>query len=766
MDTAITIILPLDHNLKKTALLLEKVYDLMSYTKVEVLLLNQVLSPQQKKELENIISYFQHQNTFILTLSHSFSMGYCWNICLAYATNPAVWFANNSISSINREKLTQVIPLLYEKNYPCLNIYYEQKNQYFEEWIKQISKNQLPPDIGFIWNISFLKENNLFFNPFLNQHISLELILRQHNKLKIRKINPFFVLFQNPSLTLEPNTVTEFIFCLLKHPKVTLKQKQSLFDMFLIQQKNNQTVQSEIPPADKKYQQGSQCYRKGNMGQALELLNEALAIDEHHYDAISLKIWVLEKLHRFVEAAELSHQLKGIQKQRDFQMRPKGTDVIVYKKSYPPLSQSEINLSLIIPIVGCAKDLLSRCLGSIAQQVNSAHTEIIIIDNTCIDDTKTYIQELCDINFFNLTIIENPYNRGFGSSINQGIKQANGLFCGILHNDVILKTPIIDILVALLEENPTYSIAGISRPDHPYTPSFPLTIDNFGKNKLMDVDYIESSCMVFRKNIPIRFNEDYHLAWFEDMDFCHQARQHNLRVGIAPQLKHFHTKGSSSLCMGADFLSPFYWKNMHIFHKNWHTPFNIRSIQALNNPLKQLVALGRVINIFYPQEDTKQFYNTTLTSKIKELIISSSHSPEALSSLAVLFITMDNDEMLNKLDPHINQTKLEPEIFYLLANYYYKKNIYSRSITHLEAIEQEKCPIRANLLALQLSIKGIGYPFTKEQLESYLKRYPANPLVLQIASNYYTLEGDLEQTEYYRNLAKLLDPHFDLIKDL
>jgi len=102
--------------------------------------------------------------------------------------------------------------------------------------------------------------------------------------------------------------------------------------------------------------------------------------------------------------------------------------------THKPIKKNE-STSIIIPVCNCL-EYLKLCLGTIIKYTNNY--EIIIIDNNSNDETKKYISELTELNQFDLKVIINKENKGFGYGCNQGIKVAKYDYICFLNSDTLV----------------------------------------------------------------------------------------------------------------------------------------------------------------------------------------------------------------------------------------------------------------------------------------------------------------------------------------
>src|SRR3989344_7419444 len=87
------------------------------------------------------------------------------------------------------------------------------------------------------------------------------------------------------------------------------------------------------------------------------------------------------------------------------------------------------------------RELLERCLLSIAKFSSHINYEIIVVDNASMDGSVAMMRE----RFPQINLIANTKNLGFAAGVNQGIKQARG-------GDIVLFNPGVGGMEAKLEK--------------------------------------------------------------------------------------------------------------------------------------------------------------------------------------------------------------------------------------------------------------------------------------------------------------------------
>lgn len=165
--------------------------------------------------------------------------------------------------------------------------------------------------------------------------------------------------------------------------------------------------------------------------------------------------------------------------------------------------------------------------------------KIIIIDNNSTDNTLKIIKK------YNVEIIENKKNLGYGKAANIGIKRAKTKYVLLINPDVYIDHNNIKKMLKYMERHPECDILGpklldINKNIDFSCRRFPTFLALFGNrtglfknqtdkylmkdfnhNEILRVDWIIGGCMMFKRKYL--FDERYFL-YFEDTDFCMNKR--------------------------------------------------------------------------------------------------------------------------------------------------------------------------------------------------------------------------------------------------
>lgn len=104
--------------------------------------------------------------------------------------------------------------------------------------------------------------------------------------------------------------------------------------------------------------------------------------------------------------------------------------------------------------------LLARCLDSLATQLEPVRFEVILVDNGSVDDSVALARERYGNHpRFQLTVLQNPENKGFCEANNQGMELARGEFIALLNNDAEAEPGWLAALLTAFEGDPRVGMA-------------------------------------------------------------------------------------------------------------------------------------------------------------------------------------------------------------------------------------------------------------------------------------------------------------------
>lgn len=703
----------------------------------ELVIVDDASSDGTMQAIQSLLDYYQHAHTFFFEHTAPAGRGSCLNEALQQANTPIIW-APRSIQSIDDEKLAEAIRLLRNGGAPSLAQNFVMPDNY-SRWADRIQNDHLPLDGQLLWNINNIPSTERYFNPFLDRHHSIDLLLRlSMDTLELDE------RFFSPSDFEKGTEISaadrqELIFSMLRRSSVPAEKRQKLAKLLFESPKKQQTKTS-TERLEEKLKRAVYLKHEGQLSAALEYVEEVLAEEPANNEAKKLKIKILERKRRFVEASELKHELQ--------------TDA---KTIHPKRPEKDFKTSLIIPTALYGKPAIEHCLISVSEYCNPATTELIIIDNASLDDTHDYLQEMNDKNFFNCTLITNKQNRGFAASVNQGLEAASGQYACIIHNDVEFTSAAIATMEQLMENNPEFSLLG------PLADST-LNPDQLAKNSdlyeqpVVKTDYLDSFCMMVRTSTGITMDEEFSLAFFDDIDFSFQMRKAGYKVGLTPQVQVTHHYGTTTFALDLDTESDLYWKNIAYFNEKWGVETYSEEELKSKNKFDQLLALDQWVNPLYPEQIIKDRFNELFTDELKTEILKTDHDPEILQQLVHLMMVMEKRDIMRRLEDRLDDEELPAGLIYEIVRFYFQRNIYSRCLHYLDKLNSQQESLQSELYRLAILIDEKKMEQAIPKLSQLLNEAPSNPYLYKLAGDIHSFENNSAEAESFYTLARQINP--------
>ncbi len=411
--------------------------------------------------------------------------------------------------------------------------------------------------------------------------------------------------------------------------------------------------------------------------------------------------------------------------------------------------------SIVVPVAGMGLPFLENLMVCLHEFGTPEDTELIVVDNACIDDTYTYLRQLSENHFFHIRVIQHEQNTGFAASANKGIEAAEGDFIIVMHSDVSPDSNIAADLADVLEAHPQAGITG------------PVTDRGMNEEQLItqqkdpkavsEISYLESICIAMRKSDGFRFDTSYAPAWFEDMDLSMQVKQAGKKVLLAEGVFLRHYLGGTTDQLGLGPESSTFYINQKQFNEKWEVGAEIPESKPDMHPLEQVFQIGKVVNPLHPFDEHFELLKTLFTDEVQaELSEFRDLSDNALICFIRAMMAIDNRFMMRNLEEQLSGP-LDEETGLELVQYYYDRNIYSRCRKHLAGIKGDVTPAR-KLFELRIAWGEKDLEAASEHLDDMLAHFPAHPEVNRIAGEMHQLKGNKTDSESFFSIAAQADP--------
>lgn len=238
------------------------------------------------------------------------------------------------------------------------------------------------------------------------------------------------------------------------------------------------------------------------------------------------------------------------------------------------------------------RDLLDRCLGSVAAAMGGLAHEVIVVDNGSTDGSVAMVR-----NAFPATVvIENRENRGFGAANNQAFAVMQGRYALLLNSDALLTDHAAVRLFDCLEERPEAAMAcgqllNADGSRQNSIAAFPTCLTLLANMPLLEylfprrfpskrhtypgpveVDSGIGACLLVRQTVIAAvggFDERY-FFFFEETDWAYRMRRAGWKVLFVPDAFIYHLQGQS---VGHDLRARiFFYRSRYQFFRKWRKP--------------------------------------------------------------------------------------------------------------------------------------------------------------------------------------------------
>lgn len=264
---------------------------------------------------------------------------------------------------------------------------------------------------------------------------------------------------------------------------------------------------------------------------------------------------------------------------------------------------------------------IARCLDSLPAAVGSLDWETIVVDNASTDATLARVEQSAT----KLELVRHEENRGFAAAVNVALERAGGRYLLLLNPDSVPDPGSLESLCRYLDDHPDHGGAaplligedGLPQaafqlrklPDlrtllaeilllnrlfprnrlqahHPYS-----SIDFDGQ--AVEIEQPAAAALMLRAGVVERtgrFDEQFHPAWFEDVDYCRRLAERGERLVLLPWARVKHRGAASLDTMGLAAFLPIWYRNLYLYANKWMSP-------VASQMIRWMVIVGMLLRI-------------------------------------------------------------------------------------------------------------------------------------------------------------------------
>ena len=410
--------------------------------------------------------------------------------------------------------------------------------------------------------------------------------------------------------------------------------------------------------------------------------------------------------------------------------------------------------SIIVPVAGFAMPAIEKLAISLHNFCDPADTELIIVDNACLDESWEYLQQMAEYHFFHARVITNPANKGFTHAVNQGLKLAEGEYQVVMHADVTFRSDVVRQLADVLEANPDAAVVG------------PVTTDCMQEEQIRAVStdvletaetsWVDGFCFALRAADDYRLDELFHYAWYETVDLCYRVQDEGRSVLIAAGVLVNHQYGVFTAQLGMPLYSDEFQRSLEVFSQKWVGE------PALPQPgasaaLDELWELGALADPLKPSAKIKSRIAALLTNETETALKTLTDVTDYdLRNFIRALMVVNSRGLMRELEERLSGLP-DPGFGVELLRFYFQHQIFSRCKKYIEMIHDQQ-PQLALLYALRIASKENDAELAPQYLSDYLEAYPASAEAYVIGAKMHAQHGNDELAASFLERAQQLDP--------
>jgi len=214
---------------------------------------------------------------------------------------------------------------------------------------------------------------------------------------------------------------------------------------------------------------------------------------------------------------------------------------------------------------------LRSCIESLLNSTTDA--EIVVVDNASDDESLHTALSFRG----RVDLVRNSINRGLGAAINQAFQATKASCVLVLNPDVCVTPGAVHYLERWMGSHPKAGAIG-GHVNEKYLPrrlptTSSLVRENLGapvRPKLpagmepFEVDQPAGAALLIRREAFDEvggYDEQFHPAWYEDVDFCRRLKTAGWSTYFAPQARFLHEGGYSARALGSSAFAAAYYRN-------------------------------------------------------------------------------------------------------------------------------------------------------------------------------------------------------------
>lgn len=747
----------------------------------ELIIINDGAGSDASSIIQSLSEYYDHDFTYFFEHDQPAGVGVRVNEILDEISAPFIWVVN-SVGRINEAELIHVLNTL-EESEGVMTCLFKQLPNGLDEWINLIDHATEEIRSGFIWNWSKLPSNHRFFDPYLFDSVNYELMWRLEELPVLLQPKSWF---QAAVETQENETWAvkrELALHWLRNYQLDGVLRERVYG--IMEETGIEAFEQFRSQAQSYLDKARQEKSKGNLIKALHLAKSAMEEDPSDTEIQKYYTDLLELTGRFAEAQELREKQLSDRKTEPVKATIQKTNSKTENElSAAPVQAAKVenelkqdskepevkqetpeeigfeppHYSIIIPTTGYGLELLEQTFTTLSNVIDREKTELIIIDNASLDETYSFLEDLKERQIFRLEIITNQKNKGFGASVNQGLDIAQGEFILVMHNDIDFENDVLFEMEQVFIQHPD---AGAVVP----ILSFSMITDQDkhdstvrNKDVLVPIQNIDSACFMLRKADGYRFDEQFGLGYYDDIDLAFEIQQSGKKIYMITELVVEHQFGATTSLMGLSHQSEYAYLNMAKLYRKWQLGPEYESRYNQLKELDRCLIISSIMNPIDPEPHLYSLFKEFFTDEVKTEINSTKWDLEEAVSIASMLIKTNQRDILRRLEHQLDEMELPITLVQDFVRYYFQHNIFSRCVHYLNKYGDDPNFIDAPIYHFKILLGEKHIQEAAAILEKLFDMYPSHPELYKLTADFHKFNGSEKEAKDFYALAEQIDP--------